>query len=118
MLDQQDKAAAREVRFRQLQLMFVKAAVQDVAEMASLLGDTGRVLVDEDAGRRFRKLAHDLRGTGGGYRFPVISDTAAMVEDLYVERSSADVLRESLSRLRTAVDEARAALESGDPLRG
>jgi hypothetical protein len=82
--------------------------------MANLLAAAENALPDGDAGRRFRKLAHDLRGTGGGYKFPDISDTAAVVEDQYVEQSSADVLRESLSLLRLAVESAKSALDAGD----
>ena len=110
--EQQEKAAARNVRFRQLQKMFVKAAIKDIAEMTELLRVSTGDLSDGDAGRRFRKLAHDLRGTGGGYEFPAISDTAAIVEDHYLNGASAGVLRESLALLRRAVEAAGAALEA------
>lgn len=113
-MDQQQNAETRETRFRQLQRMFVDAAAQDVAEMTKLLDVGECFLPDGEGGRRFRKLAHDLRGTGGGYKFPEISDTAAVVEDQYVAGSSAESLRASLSLLCRAVESAKVAVEGDD----
>ncbi len=106
-----DKTADRNERFRQLQKMFIGAAVDDVSEMDALLEAAGDATPGGDDGARFRKLAHDLRGTGGGYEFPAISDTAAEVEDAYLAESSAEALRQSLALLRGAVDDARRVLE-------
>ena len=106
-----DKATARNERFRQLQKMFIGAAADDVSEMAELLDRYGESVPEGDAGDRFRKLAHDLRGTGGGYEFPAISDTAAELEDAYLAESSAEILKQSLVLLRRAVESARAQLE-------
>jgi hypothetical protein len=109
--DDKVKMASRSERFRQLKKLFVGAAREDVVEMVGLLESAGGCVPDGEAGDRFRKLAHDLRGTGGGYEFPAISDTAAEVEDAYLAHSTADALRDSLELLREAVDAARADLE-------
>lgn len=105
-----EKSAARNERFRQLQRMFIGAALEDVSELADLLDAAGDKTPGGDAGDRFRKLAHDLRGTGGGYEFPAISDTAAELEDAYLAESSAEALKQSLALLRKAVDDARTDL--------
>ena len=107
-----DKTATRSDRFRQLQKMFIGAALDDVSELSTLLEACGGATPGGDAGDRFRKLAHDLRGTGGGYEFPAISDTAAGLEDAYLAESSAEALNQSLALLRKAVDAARSDLES------
>lgn len=112
MDDATNKAAERNECFRQLQKMFIGAAVSDVSEMAALLAAADGVAPAGDAGARFRKLAHDLRGTGGGYEFPTISDTAANLEAAYLTESSAEALKQSLALLSKAVDDARQDLDS------
>ena len=111
MSNEIDEVAARNERFCQLQKMFIGAATDDVSEMAELLDRYGASVPEGDAGDRFRKLAHDLRGTGGGYEFPAISDTAAELEDAYLAESSAETLKQSLVLLRKAVESARTQLE-------
>lgn len=106
-----EKVASRSERFRQLKKLFVGAAQEDVIEMVKLLESAGGCVPDGDAGERFRKLAHDLRGTGGGYEFPAISDTAAEVEDAFLAEPTTEALKDSLELLRKAVDAARADLE-------
>lgn len=114
MSERQIGTLSQSVRFRQLQKMFIGAAVDDVAELDRLLADCDTAAPDGDAGARFRKLAHDLRGTGGGYEFPAISDTAATVEEAFLTHSSAQVLRESLELLKQAVADAKSIVEKAD----
>ena len=103
--------ALRSERFRQLKKLFVGAACEDVIEMVELLECAGGCVPDGNAGDRFRKLAHDLRGTGGGYEFPAISDMAGEVEEAFLAESTTEALRGSLELLRAAVDAARADVE-------
>jgi len=51
-----------------------------------------------------RRLAHQLRGAGGSYGFPLLTTAAARVEDIAREQTSIKDLRAALDQL-TAVSE-------------
>jgi HPt (histidine-containing phosphotransfer) domain-containing protein len=51
-----------------------------------------------------RRLAHQLRGAGGSYGFPLLTIAAGRVEDIANEQTSVKELRAALDRL-TAVSE-------------
>jgi HPt (histidine-containing phosphotransfer) domain-containing protein len=51
-----------------------------------------------------RRLAHQLRGAGGSYGFPLLTTGAAQVEDIAREQTSIKDLRTALDQL-TAISE-------------
>jgi diguanylate cyclase (GGDEF)-like protein len=73
------------------------------------LGSAGRLLDegDEEAADSIRRLAHSLKGSGGTYGFPEISNVAAIVES-----ASDDQLRKSLDELMTVLKEIAAGGQS------
>lgn len=52
-----------------------------------------------------RRAAHNLRGTGGLYGLPEVSERAGELEVLLLAETPAEALRESADRLRTALRE-------------
>ena len=62
---------------------------------------------DEDRGR-FRKLAHDLRGSGGAYGFADITETAGVLEDRVMDGEPDAALAPALDALIGALDRALA----------
>jgi HPt (histidine-containing phosphotransfer) domain-containing protein len=96
----------RELRLRALRRDFLVEAEQERRELERLLGSAP---AGDDA-RRARKLAHDLRGSGGSYGFPGVSAAAGALEDaLNVGAPVAD-----LAPLVRALDEALSAASASD----
>lgn len=88
--------------FLELRRLFVREAHRNAGEMASLLHGAADLPAGEP-GMRFRKLAHDLRGTGGSYGFPIITLYAGEAEDTYLERGRTDSLRAIVGMLDGAI---------------
>lgn len=96
----------RELRLRALRRAFLVEADLERRELERLLGSSP---AGDDA-RRARKLAHDLRGSGGSYGFPEVSAAAGALEDaLNAGAPGAD-----LTPLVRALDEALSAASAGD----
>src|SRR5262245_20796355 len=55
-----------------------------------------------------RRLAHQLRGAGGSYGFPLLTTAAARVEDIAREQTSIKELRGALDQLTAIVERLRA----------
>jgi HPt (histidine-containing phosphotransfer) domain-containing protein len=81
---------AREARLRDLRRAFLAEAEGDLEELVVLLAAAAPHLPAGEAARRARKLAHDLRGSGGSYGFHPVSAAAAAVEEALVQGRRAD----------------------------
>src|SRR5262245_6520336 len=55
-----------------------------------------------------RRLAHQLRGAGGSYGFPLLTTAAAQVEDIAKDQTSVKELRAALDQLTAIVERLRA----------
>jgi hypothetical protein len=99
--------------FLELRRLFVRDARRNAGEMASLLA-VGPGLPAGEPGLRFRKLSHDLRGTGGSYGFPIITLFAGEAEDTYLERGHPDALRAIVGMLEGAILQAGGLVGAGD----
>ena len=53
--------------------MFIHEARAQIVELRTLLESSGESLPTASRGVRFRKIAHDLRGAGGSYGFPIVT---------------------------------------------
>ena len=89
--------------FLELRRQFVLEARGNVREMGTLLAAAGAALPAGDAGLRFRKLAHDLRGSGGSYGFPIVSLYGGESEDSYLEGGRPEVLRAIVAMLGQSI---------------
>lgn len=69
--------ADRAARLRALRRTYLAEAAADCAELARLVAAP---CPTDEGWRRARKLAHDLRGSGGSYGFPEVSAAAAALE--------------------------------------
>jgi len=70
---------------------FIKTARRDVAEMQALIARIGDAPGEfaGDASRNFRRIfeiAHDLRGQGGSFGYPLVSRAAGAMCDFYEAR--------------------------------
>ncbi len=92
--------------FGALQREFFQAAVRDIDELAALLESLKNGL-DEKSAVRFRKLAHDLRGSGGSYGFDGISARAGELEEALLAGTAIGELAATLVELEK---EAHAAI--------
>jgi hypothetical protein len=92
--------------FRELRRMFVLEAREGVRELRGLLETAGEALPTGGRGVRFRKIAHDLRGDGGSYGFPIVSLYAGEAEEMYCERGPAPALRTVVEMLGQSVRQA------------
>lgn len=106
-------ATDRELRLRALRRAFLVEADEDRRELERLLVAGVPTPGGEDA-RRARKLAHDLRGSGGSYGFPEVSAAAGALEDALAGRGAGrdDV---TLLMLALALALAAAAARDGAP---
>lgn len=99
--------SGREARLQALRAAFLVEAAGEVRELERLVAAGPPA---GDVARRCRKLAHDLRGSGGSYGFPAVSAAAAALDDA-LARSSAGGVDDDLALLaqglRAAVDAAR-----------
>ncbi len=100
--------------FLELRRQFVREARGNVREMATVLAAAGVVLPAGDAGLRFRKLAHDLRGSGGSYGFPIVSLYGAEAEDTYLEGGKPEVLRAIVTMLGQSILQAGTLVHAED----
>jgi len=83
----------------------LKSAFADDPEMAELIAyflqeipsrvDAIREALEEGDHERVASLAHQLKGAGGGYGFPTISEAAAALERAAQERADANRVRSS-----------------------
>jgi len=97
---------ADDPEFVELRRGYILEALRDARELIALQSAAGGSLPAGDAGRRFRKLAHDLRGSGGSYGFPIVSLHAGEAEETYLDGGTADVLGEVLRMLERSILEA------------
>jgi hypothetical protein len=100
--------------FLALRRQFVLEARDNVREMAELLARAGDALPVEDRGIRFRKLAHDLRGSGGSYGFPIVSLYSGEAEDTYLEGGDAKALRAIVTMLGQSILQAGVLVGAAD----
>jgi len=68
--------------------------------------------LDASALEDVQRLAHQLKGAGGGYGFPQITETAAALEQAIKEGSGESVIKD---RTRVLCDTLRAVTVSGVP---
>ena len=94
--------------FQRLRQEFVREALQRTRELAGILEETGGSLPKAEVGNRFRKIAHELRGAGGSYGFPVITLYAGDAEDSYLEAGNPQALTAIVEMLDGAVRRAGA----------
>jgi HPt (histidine-containing phosphotransfer) domain-containing protein len=76
--------------------------VELVAEFAAELPARAarlQELLDRAAWDELRTLAHQLKGAGGGYGFPRVSEVAAVLEQALRERAAEGVVRERAREL-------------------
>ncbi len=97
----------RAARLRALRVSFVDEARAECAELARLAGADRA----SDGWRRARKLAHDLRGSGGSSGFPEVSAAAAALEGALVAPAPAAAAEPDHRRLTDLVRGLDAALE-------
>ncbi len=91
--------------FLELRREYLASLVADLAFLRESLrgGAPGR---DTPQGREFRRKAHNLRGTGGAYGFPGITEAAGAVEDLHLGGRGVAALRRAVEALAGQVDAA------------
>ena len=92
--------------FRELRRMFILEARAGLRELRGILETSGGDLPRGGPGIRFRKVAHDLRGAGGSYGFPIVSLYAGEAEDMYVERGPAPAVRTVVEMLGQSLRQA------------
>lgn len=97
----------------ELRRSYVVDARADGDELRAILAGAQASGWEEDARKRFRKLAHDLRGSGGAYGFGAISETAAVLEDGFLDGAEEAALGAALETLIGALDDA-VAQEAGN----
>lgn len=99
-------------RLRPLRRRFVEEAERDAQEIGRLLAESAGARPAGEAGTRFRKLAHDLHGSGGGYGFPEISARARALETAFLDGVAGAPLAAAARALEDAVKEAAATMSS------
>ena len=92
--------------FLDLRREFVREALQRTREMTTILEKSGPALPGQATGTRFRKLAHDLRGAGGSYGFPIVTLYAGEAEDTYLDAGNPEALAAIVGMLDGAVRQA------------
>ncbi|MCO5169859.1 MAG: Hpt domain-containing protein [Planctomycetes bacterium] len=97
--------SGREARLQALRREFLAEARSEAEELERLVA---RGAPAGDAAPRCRKLAHDLRGSGGSYGFPAVSAAAAALEEGLASGGGAADLPALARALRAAVEAARA----------
>lgn len=99
-----------EEQLARLRRKYVVDARGDGEELRTILARAGlEGWSDEDRGR-FKKLSHDLRGSGGAYGFGEITETAGALEDLVRngDGDGAGAFAPALEALIAALDRALA----------
>ena len=92
--------------FRELRRMFILEARERLQELRTLLETSGEALPTASRGVRFRKIAHDLRGAGGSYGFPIVSLYAGEAEEMYVGREAPSAVRTVVEMLGQSLKQA------------
>ena len=92
--------------FQELRRRFVVESAGNVLEMEGILERSGGALPAAEEGRRFRKLAHDLRGSGGSYGFPIVSLYGGEAEDVYLEGGRPEALAAIVGMLSSSIRQA------------
>lgn len=93
-------------RLRPLRRRFVEEAERDVREIARILAQAAGAPPTGETGKRLRKLAHDLHGSGGGYGFPDVSARARELETAFLKGLGGAPLAAAAAALERAVREA------------
>lgn len=93
----------RQLRLEALKRRFLAEAAAEQVELGALLA--AGLPAGSAPARRFRKVVHDLRGSGGSYGFPGISAAAERLEEA-VRRGEAAELAALLAALKVAIDRA------------
>jgi len=91
----------RELRLQALKRRFLAEAAAEHAELDALLA--AGLAPGSAPARRFRKVVHDLRGSGGSYGYPEISACAERLEELLRDGGE---LTGQLAALGQAIDRA------------
>ena len=104
----------RQAEFSALQLRFLNSAAERVEEALGILSESGESCPEGEPGQRFRKIAHDIRGAGGSYGFQSVTDTAAKLEDAFLDDQAGSELKALTMVLKAAVARARHSLGAGD----
>lgn len=107
MLADEARKAAREEKRRRLNVKFLNTASMYARELTDLLECSTDRRPEGEKGQRFRKLAHDLRGSGAAYGFLALSECAGRLENAYMEAAPGPVLRSGVQDLEEAVQAAR-----------
>lgn len=82
---------ATDPEMRDIVTLFVDDLSRRAESLRSALADRDRT--------RLRSLAHQLRGSAGGYGFPGIGNAAANVEILILAEAAEDRIRNAVERL-------------------
>ncbi len=114
MVADEARKAARQEKRRQLNVKFLNTACMYARELTELIEHSSDRRPEGEKGQRFRKLAHDLRGSGAAYGFMVLSECAGRVENAYMEAASGPVLRSGVQDLEEAVRVALAERTGSD----
>lgn len=105
-------------RLRRLLALYLEDALEEVNELGRILAGNGAGDAPENVDGRARRIAHDLRGTGGSYGFDAVSERAGVLEDAMLDGEHGDRLQSLARDLRASVREAHAllpALATEDP---
>ncbi len=94
--------------FQELRREFVREALQRTREMAGILETCAGGPPRDEAGMRFRRIAHELRGAGGSYGFPIVTLYAGDAEDGYLDAADPRSLAAIVGMLEGAVRQAGA----------
>ncbi|TFH20981.1 MAG: hypothetical protein E4H03_11350 [Myxococcales bacterium] len=104
--------ADRTDRLRRLQALFLEDALGEVAELGRILAAASITAPPEADDGRARKIAHDLRGTGGSYGFAAVSEAAAVLEDSLLAGWSGARLESLARELAVAVYDAHRSFQA------
>lgn len=89
----------RELRLQALRRRFLAEAAAEQLELEGLLA--AGLQAGSAQARRFRKVVHDLRGSGGSYGYPAISAAAQRLEETL---GAGGDLADALATLGAAID--------------
>lgn len=94
----------RELRLQALRRRFLAEAAAEHLELERLLA--AGLEVGSAPARRFRKVVHDLRGSGGSYGYPGITAAAERLEERLRDGGEPAALAAELAALGAAIDRA------------
>jgi HPt (histidine-containing phosphotransfer) domain-containing protein len=90
-----------------------------VSELPAQVAELVRLTAQDNLGG-LRRIAHQMKGTGGGYGFDAMSDLAAQAEEAVSEGQAIDAIRErveSLVRFIRSIEGYDPAKETGHETR-